>query len=615
MSGDISGLYSPTYTVEYYDKMFRSYSLRSGVIPFEDKEKFVDYITQTVVLHGGLAGPLSTLAAYFSKAPRIISGESSLREKVKDTLHDLDFFWVQMASWLSAFMYHHTCVIYFPKQIITMKCDHCGEEFNLNDGSYEYPFRIKELDYEQDNVKKIRSSMKINPSEKRKRARQLGVACECPDCGSDVDGVPTATWAFNAPGRLTVLNPKHFEVRTNSIGEQQVVIDPKYYKGPIKMDEELDWFDLKGMPWNLICTYAAKDRVYIPDEDYYFVMSLRHYVGVGDSGGPVAPVVSSVSDTISMDIYKMGNEGLALSKINPMFVMSPSSTNHPAFEGMSMGEFRDFMLMNIKMHQERDINRIVYSPMPVQVSDLSGDGKRFMHAQEIVMHNNLILAALGISPSALDGNSGFTSDPVKFDAWNGILDHINGKWLKLIDKIMMLNSLKYYKAKTGKAEDRIPYIWIPKLTKLDGMETQQMWELVRDRKLPIDEVFSELGFPEPHIWRQYLKDSLVKEERHNLQLERAKTKLMQTEMEKDAGDPEMGGAPNMHLARQVIMQEAEELAMQLIDLPHGDRRSYLSHIQDEDYITYCVVLKRLEALRRLQGREQGGEAAPPGAGM
>jgi hypothetical protein len=604
MSGTTSGIYSPTYTVEYYDKLCKSYTMRSGIIPFDDKEAFIDYLTSTVVLHGGLAGPLSTIAAYFSKQVRVASGDASIRNQVYNTLDKLDFMWVQMAAWLSVFMYNYTCVVYFPRQKIEMKCPECDHTFAINNAKYTYPFRIIATEYQQDGVRRMRSNLEIGSSEKRQHPRQYGIACQCPSCNSDISGVPEVTWQYSLPGKLTLINPKLYEVRVNDIGEKSVVIDPKYYKGALKLDTELDWFDLHGIPWNLAVTYASKDMVYTPAEDYYMLVSLREFAAIGTAGSPVAPMVSSISDVISMDIYKMGNEGLALSKINPLYLISPSNINNPAFDGVPMGDFRDFILKGVKAHQERDINRVIYSPLPVSADPLFGDGKRFMHAQEIVMQNNLILGGLSMSAQALDGASGFAGDPVKFDAWNTIMKLKQAKWTTLIDNIMRLTNEKYHRAVLSKGEDT-PVLWMTQLRQIDGgMNLTQKWQLVTDGTLPLDEMLSDIGVPDVKLWRSYIKEARLSQEKHNIDVERAVTNLHNIELEKDSGQGGPNGAPNMHVARQAILQEADATAQELIQLPVNDRKSRLSQMEKEDYVTYCVIVKQLEALRTQMEREQ-----------
>ncbi len=605
MSGNSQGgIYSPTYTVEYYDKLCKSYTMRKGIIPFNDKEAFIDYLTSTVVMHGGLAGPLSTIAAYFSKQVRVVSGDESLRSTISNTLNKLDFMWVQMASWLSLFMYNYTCVVYFPRQKIEMTCPECSHVFAVNTPKYTYPFRIIATEYQQDGVRRMRSNLEIGSSEKRQHPRQYGLACQCPSCNSDISGVPDVTWQYSTPGKLTLLNPKLYEVRVNDIGEKSVVIDPKYYSGALKLDTELDWFDLHGIPWNLAVTYASKDMLYTPAAEYCMLTSLREFAAIGTSGSPVAPMVSSISDVISMDIYKMGNEGLALSKINPLYLISPSNINNPAFDGVSMGEFRDFILRGVKAHQERDINRVIYSPLPVSADPLFGDGKRFMHAQEIVMQNNIILGGLGMSAQALDGASGFAGDPVKFDAWNTIMKLQQDKWIVLIDNVMRLTNEKYHRAVLGTGIDK-PVLWMTQLRQLDGgMNMQQKWQLVTDGTLPLDEMLSDLGVPDVKLWRSYIKDARLAQEKHSIDIERAVSRLHQAEMDKSSGEEGQGGAPNMHIARQAILQEADATAQELIQLPVDERKSRLAQMQKEDYVTYCVIVKQLEALRIRMEREE-----------
>ena len=148
-------------------------------------------------------------------------------------------------------------------------------------------------DFDEDGTQKVRAESRLSDSEKRQHPKQYGLRCDCPKCNSRIEGVPTTVWKFSKPGRLTLINPKLFTVDKNDTGSTRVVIDPKYYHGKLKMDTEIDWFDLYNVPWNLAVTYASKETVYIPDPSYYMLFSLREFAGISACGDPVAPVISS----------------------------------------------------------------------------------------------------------------------------------------------------------------------------------------------------------------------------------------------------------------------------------------------------------------------------------
>lgn len=601
--GSVPGVYSPSYSVDYYDKLCKSYALRSKLVPYDKKDEFIDYLTQQVVFHGGLAGPLGTIASFFSKHIRVITGDDSVRQKVEEMDRQLGLFWTQMTAWLSVFMYSNTCIIYFPKQVIEMSCPNCKAVFAVNDSRYRYPVIIKAMDWEQDGTRRVMSSMRVGPSEKRQHPRQYGISCECPECASTISGVPTTTWVFSAPGKLMVLNPKLFTLEKNDVGHQRVIIDPTYYKGPLLLDKEIDSFHLEGVPWNLAVTYASREMVYDPDPMYYMTFSLREFAALGTAGSAVPPVLSSISDMVTMDIYKMGIEGLAFSKIDPLYVVSPVQNNNAAFDGLSQADFRDFIIQGMKAHQEGDINRVLYSPMPVDVSALFGDGKRFMSIQEIMVTQNMVLGGLGFTNEALNGSSGFSTDPVKFEAWNNVIGEFNARIIILVNNILKLSSVKYYKAVTDPEVDKRPTLWIPQLSQLNGgLNIQQKLDLVAAGRLPIEEVVEDIGLPSVRLWRQYIKASKLAEERSALELESAVTKMREAYVEQENAS-ENGEAPNMALARQLIVEEAENTAQELSQLTPQERRSRTEALKTSDYVLYAVVIKKLETINNVQTAE------------
>ena len=601
---ETKSFYSPSYSIDYYDKLCKSYALRSKIIPYDRKDEFIDYITRTVIFHGGLAGPLSTVASYFSSPLRVLTGDTALRDKVDDVYKKTEAFWAQMSAWLSVFMYNYTCMIYFPKQTISMTCPNCSQTFVVNNPGYQYPIKIVTLDYQEDGTSKMRGNGRLPNSEKRQHPKQYGISCDCPQCGSTIKGAPNTTWCFSNPGKLLVLNPKLFHVDRNDVGQKRLIIDPKYYKGKLELDKEIDWFDLDNVPWNLAVTYASRENIYTPDVNSYMLFSLREFAGIGTSGDSVAPILSSVSDTVAMDIYKMGNEGLAFSKIDPLYIVSPVNNQSGVFEGISQGQFRDFIVQGMKAHQEGDMNRILYSPLPVDTTPLFGDGKRFMSVSELMTYNNMILGALGFSGDALNGGSGMVLDPVRFEAWNNLIREFNNRFIKLMDNIMTLVSVKYSKAKLSDDKDRVPVLWMQQLSQLNqGMNLQQRMQLAQSGQIPMDELMFDLGMPSMDLWRSYLLETRLNEESFQIRLAREVTTLQQQEAEKEQQDKSIVEGGNMHIAKQAIIQEAEQFAQELAQQDSSYVRSTLDQLSKEDFVTYAVTVKKLDELRTMQRRE------------
>lgn len=601
---DSKGFSSPTYTVDHYKKLCQSYSVRSQVIPHSDISDFIDFITRTVAFHGGLAGPISKASIFFSNKIKVTTADKMLKKNVESIMDNLGVFWTQYKAWMSIFMYDNTMIMYLPEQKLYLTCPECKTKFCINNKSYEYPIRIVDMEFERDSVRKLKSDARLATVERRKYARNCAVRCVCPSCNAEIIDTPDQVWDFNSSGSLVVLSPKMYRKELNDVGRERIIIDPKNYEGALAMDKELEWFHLSGVPWNLAVTYAAKDRIYIPDSKWYMTFSMREYVAVGNAGAGIAPILSSVSDTISMDVFKMGNEGLAFSKIDPLYVVSPHDINNPAFEGISHMDMRDFMVGGIKAHQEGDINRILYSPVPVTTDALFGDGKRFMHVQELVTFQNFVLGGLGLSADALNGSSGFTGDPVMFEGWNKLIGEFNTRYIRLIDSILKLNSVRYFEESRSSSNGGLGKIsiWLPQMSQLrGGMDLEKKWALIESERIPFDEFTSDLGLPTPELWEESILASVRQQTLLDLKKGRVTKQLHASEMEKDNNEQGSGqSGPNMALARHNILQEAEYYASELTNMDQGQRQRYLAQIAKEDYVLHSVVLQKLKEFRKME---------------
>ena len=74
------------------------------------------------------------------------------------------------------------------------------------------------------------------------------------------------------------------------------------------------------------------------------------------------------------------------------------------------------------------------------------------------------------------------------------------------------------------------------------------------------------------------------------------------------------GGGGLQYDQQAVIGEAENVAMQLMQMDQGARKSQLASLQSEDYVMYSVVIQRLEQLQldqRNQAMQQAGMGGPP----
>ena len=82
--------------------------------------------------------------------------------------------------------------------------------------------------------------------------------------------------------------------------------------------------------------------------------------------------------------------------------------------------------------------------------------------------------------------------------------------------------------------------------------------------------------------------------------ERAATAQAQTQMEVEEQET---GRPSQYNQQKMIAQ-AQEQAMQLLQVPYEERKSILAQLQNEDYVMWALVSKQLEFMR---DQQKGGE--------
>ena len=77
---------------------------------------------------------------------------------------------------------------------------------------------------------------------------------------------------------------------------------------------------------------------------------------------------------------------------------------------------------------------------------------------------------------------------------------------------------------------------------------------------------------------------------------------------------EQGGG-GLAYDQQAVIGQAEQIAMQLMQMDPGSRKSQLASLQAEDYVMYSVVIQRLEQMQLDQKnqamQQMQGQMGPP----
>jgi len=151
---------------------------------------------------------------------------------------------------------------------------------------------------------------------------------------------------------------------------------------------------------------------------------------------------------------------------------------------------------------------------------------------------------------------------------------------------------------------------------VDDVQQKQLilnlWEGGVISKTTLAETYDiDLAEERDRIKEEQLADMRLQEELGLLQQEMQASIAEQAKAQAQNGQP---GAP-LQYDQQAIVGEAENISMQLMQMPEPQRKSQLSALQAEDYVMYAVVIQRMEQIRLDQNNQakmmvMGGGGGP-----
>ena len=599
--------FSGLYTVNNYREIYNNYIMRGGVVPYSNKVAYIKFLTRFYLAHGYLRGLLEKIGALMSQPLHVRAKNAEMGKKCEAFAKQLNYKARQSQSVVAQLLYDYAILMYFPKQDIMVKCPQCETVIHI-DRSYPYPFRIIPIPGGVSEYSSVRADYRIPWAERRLYDQPLGIRATCPDCGSEFLQEPTTQWDFKTPGSLHVMNPHLINVYVNDAGKKYVTIDSRYYEGSLMINTDLEYFNVEGLTWDLIKVYASRAKIYLPYPDFYSVFSFNDMCGIGSGGGSVSPTLSAVNDLVSVDVLRMGNEGIAFSKLDPLYIISPTDVSgQGALDIVDRRQVRDFIVEGVKAHAEGDISRAMWSPIPVTAQPLYGDGKRFLNMNELMAFQASIPSVYGFSPSAFQGDSGVIfNDPFNLTMLTNLYEKFRDEFLKLMDNIFMRSIDGYRSAKSrGEVELELENISIMK----GGLKFDEWFKLLGEGVINMDELLQYLGKPGMKYWLQKRNDSEMEQVKADAELAEMKKKFETDQTAKANADIKQTGTPNRALAEQQIMEEAQGhvQAMTQFGNDQGQVNSYLDSLTQQSPVLAAVVAKQWQVYKN-QLRQQNDPA-------
>ena len=606
MSDTIStqGKLDLSYKVRSYVDFFDSYF--KSLVPWHDKDKYYAFLLRNYVANGPLRGAISRLSSLIARPLKVDSAATPVTKAFHTMLKDLHIEEISRQIIVGMFIYPRVACVYMPAEKVSCKCTKC-EEINQLNSSYKGTFQLTEP-----KTRSLTADDKLSRSHKVRRAhvvpaQELHVKFTCGACGEQVTSPATRVQAKKIPGVLKVLEPAYTIVTTNDAGLDTVRFEPRSYTGAIATDTDMSYSDIEGVHWTFVVAYATRgDTAATIQRKNVAVFRYESIVGTKNKVD-VPPIISLMDDLMTVSVLKRGNEAVASSKVDPLYIVSPVEQapghDQSRFDAVNENIYKDFILEQTRAHAEGDLGRVVYSPMPVRADSLYGDGRRFLTLNEVTAYTNNALGGLGVNPNILAGQSGIASDPLSLEVLTGIHSNFSQSFLPLVEEAVRSgdSALSAYISSDG------GNIYVESIRSLPGSYNSQVYtQLAQGGMAPMDRMYKEAGYEGTYvdILKQVTEEHIIKREQDRVE-QSAMTKadrsdqMAQQDLQAQYGQVDLTSASNeIEREANMIVQE------QLPNMPDGERKSYFDQLSKQQYALYATITKLWEQYKKQMAAQE-----------
>ncbi len=392
------------------------------------------------------------------------------------------------------------------------------------------------------------------------------------------------------PSRINIIrwDPGLIEIVHN-----QITNEYEYYleiSGDLKdLVKRGDRHTVMTMPLSVLKTIAEGTEFKFTQGEI-FHMRADAPAGV-QSGWGYPQLVAAMPLFYHAAVLRKANEAIALERIVPKRIVHPAATsgNGDPITTLSVQKWMGDLNYNMKQWR-RDPNHIMTSPVAVGQTALGGDGRALLVDAEIQRAEDNIIAAMGFPKEFVYGGLSFTGSSVTLRMLENQLE----------TSVFQLNRfLQWICNKTssylGWSEIEVEF---GDFKMVDDVQQKQLifnlWQGGVISKTTLAETYEiDLAEERKRLKEEQLADMRLQEDIGILQQEMQASIAEQAKAQAQQGQP---GAP-LQYDQQAIVGQAENISMQLMQMPEPQRKSQLSALQAEDYVMYAVVIQRMEQIK------------------
>ena len=393
------------------------------------------------------------------------------------------------------------------------------------------------------------------------------------------------------PSKINLIrwDPKLIDIDHNPVTGQSVY----YYTIPrtlVQQVKEGNKHLVGTMPMEMLKAMKAKKTFKFAEGQLYH-LKVPGPAGVESQWG-FPPITSAIKLFLFAAILRRANEAIALEHITPFRVIHPqgaSGNGDPVLQ-LNLEEWRKELEKNYKLFR-RDPLRMQFSPIPIGVQNVGGDGRAMLTLGELQEAEKNIVISMGVPMEFLQGGLGQTKGEVTLrmienqlqthiEDLNGLIQWIEQKCARFLGWESIPTRLAEFKL-VDDVENKQIYF--------------QLWQQGKISDTKIGEIF---GIDWEHERKQKAEDALA-EMKAQMALEASQKKL-QNSLSRQVANKAQMQQNNTQYDQQAIVAQADQIAQEFSQMDAGTRRSRMDALKSEDLIMASVVRERLEQLQQDQ---------------
>ncbi len=373
---------------------------------------------------------------------------------------------------------------------------------------------------------------------------------------------------------------------------------------------------------------VQKKQLFAFDDDVVFHLKEETLAGMHNRGWGLPRAISNFKQGFYIQVLKRYNEALALDYIVPWRVIVPKLSGNEKIDPLlnaNLGDFKSRVRGMIAEHR-RDPLAMHTLPYPIEYNVLGGEANSLAPSDLLTLALDELLNACGVPAEMYKGTLQYKALPSAMRLFEATWPHLVAgfnNWLNwLLEGVSMTFNWERARAQ------------MTPVTRADDMEARMIrLELAAAQKISDTTALAPFGIDvREEIKRMLDEQRYLKEEQQKAQKDEEQAAEMQRRLAEVsaarqgipgmAGMPAGGVAPGMgaggglgapgggdmgKVTPSDLLQQAEQIAEQMLQMPEGERRRRLNQIKSQDETLHAIVKQKMTQMRsdaRSVGQDQ-----------